>query len=100
MIRIGPDFLGFLTLLVVGIVVTLILRFAAGVKIGNGTSDLVTEFVISYVGAWLSRFVIGSAWFVEVNGVALIPAILGSAALLLVASKFRGATTGSKAASS
>lgn len=99
MIQIGPSFLSFITLLVTAIVVTLIFRVAARQRLGNGSSDLIAEFIVAYTGAWLSRFLIGTGWFLTVNGVSLIPAILGSAALLLLATRFATAVRGLKAAS-
>lgn len=80
------DFISFLILLVISVVVSLILHFPLKFYVRPGFASFLGKVVIGWVGAWLGSPVFGY-WFEGVNykKVYIIPAILGSLALLIFA---------------
>ena len=82
---IGMDFISFLILLVISVVVSLILHFALKVHVRAGLESFLGTVVWGWIGAWLGSPVFGY-WFSGVNyhEVYIIPAILGSFALLIL----------------
>ncbi len=82
---IGMDFLSFLILLVISIVVSAILHFGFKLYIRTGPDSFISKVVIGWIGAWLGSPVFGH-WFegVAYENVYIIPAILGSIALIIV----------------
>lgn len=83
---IGMDFVSFIILLVISIVVSAILHFGLKYYIRPGVYSFVSKVVLGWIGAWLGTPVFGR-WFEGVNyeGVYIIPAILGSLAILFIA---------------
>lgn len=92
------DFVSFLILLIISVVVAAILHYGLNYYIVPGFWSYLSKVVIGWVGAWLGTPVFGK-WFEGVNyqGIYLIPAILGSAALLIFAVDFVQTTKGGKA---
>ncbi|MFQ5691245.1 MAG: GlsB/YeaQ/YmgE family stress response membrane protein [Gemmatimonadota bacterium] len=77
------DFASFFVLLIIGVVVSGILHYGLKFYIRAGTSSFLSKVVIGYVGAWQGGSVLGS-WGPSSERVYYVPAILGSAALLLL----------------
>ena len=75
-------FEGFLTLLVISVVVSGSLHYGVKFYVTAGTWSFASKCVIGYVGAMLGAYYFGS-WGNSFGGVSIIPAILGSAALLI-----------------
>lgn len=82
---IGMDFLSFLILLVISIIVSAVLHYGFKYYIRPGFDSFVSKVIIGWVGAWLGTPVFGN-WFsgLAYENVYIIPAILGTLALLIV----------------
>jgi len=76
-------FEGFLTLLVISVVVSGILHYGVKYYVTAGTWSFVAKCIVGYVGALLGAYFFGS-WGYSFGGVNIIPAILGSAAMLII----------------
>ncbi len=83
---IGMDFISFLILLVISVIVSLILHYVLKFYVVPGLASFFGKIVIGWVGAWLGTPVLGH-WFggVQYEQVYIIPAILGSVAALVLA---------------
>jgi uncharacterized membrane protein YeaQ/YmgE (transglycosylase-associated protein family) len=83
---IGMDFVSFLILLVISVVVSFIVHYLLKFYAVPGLASFFGKIIIGWVGAWLGSPVFGY-WFagVQYEQVYIIPAILGSAALLVFA---------------
>ncbi|MFC1569976.1 hypothetical protein ACFL4L_07055 [bacterium] len=77
------SFACFLTLLIISIVVSVVLHFVLKLYVRPGMDSFIAKVIIGYVGAWQGSAVFGG-WLVKVNDIYLIPAILGSLALLIL----------------
>ena len=79
---IGMDFVSFVILLIISIVVTLVLHYGLKFYVIPGFWSFISKVIIGWIGAWLGTPVFGK-WFVGLNynEVYIIPAILGAAAL-------------------
>jgi uncharacterized membrane protein YeaQ/YmgE (transglycosylase-associated protein family) len=82
----GMDFVSFLILLVISVVVSFILHYLLKFYVVPGLASFFGKVIIGWFGAWLGSPVFGY-WFagVQYEQVYIIPAILGSAALLVIA---------------
>lgn len=82
---IGMDFVSFLILLVISIVVSAVLHFGADSYVRTGWDSFTSKVVIGWIGGWLGSPVFGH-WPPggNYNSVYYIPAILGSIALLIL----------------
>jgi uncharacterized membrane protein YeaQ/YmgE (transglycosylase-associated protein family) len=93
------DFLSFLILLIISIVVSGILHYGFKYCIVPGFWSFLSKILIGWVGAWLGTPVFGKWWEgVNCESVYIIPAILGSFALVIFAVDFVNSTKGAKAA--
>ncbi len=86
---IGMDFISFLILLVISVVVSAILHYGFEYYVTPGLWSFCSKVVVGWIGAWLGSPVLGY-WphqfpWLHHGEVWFVPAILGSAALLLVA---------------
>ncbi len=81
---IGMDFISFLILLVISAVVSGILHFILKYYIIPGWRSYFSKVGIGWVGAWLGSPVLGY-WWVNYKEVYIVPAILGSLAILVFA---------------
>jgi uncharacterized membrane protein YeaQ/YmgE (transglycosylase-associated protein family) len=86
---IGMDFISFLILLIISVVVSAILHYGLKYYVTPGLYSFCSKVVLGWVGAWLGSPVLGY-WphrfpFLQYGDIWLIPAILGSLAVLLVA---------------
>lgn len=81
---IGMSFLPFLVLLIISVAISLIVFFWTGFRIeGTKCRGLCPLIVIGWVGGWLGSPVLGYWWKpLSVCNVYVIPAILGTAALI------------------
>jgi uncharacterized membrane protein YeaQ/YmgE (transglycosylase-associated protein family) len=83
---IGMDFVSFLVLLVISVVVSGILHYGLKFYVTPGTESFCSKVVIGWIGAWLGSPVLGHWWpGLQYGEVYFVPAILGSLALLVVA---------------
>ena len=80
------DFLAFLILLVIALVVAAILHFGFKLYVVQGFTSFLSKVIIAWVGARIGTPILGE-WFGGVNygDVYIIPAILGAAAILVLA---------------
>ncbi len=83
---IGMDFVSFLILLIISIVVSAILHFGLKYYIVAGISSFFSKIVLGWIGAWLGSPVLGY-WFEGIcyEQIYIIPAILGALALIVLA---------------
>ena len=86
---IGMDFISFIILLIISIVVAGILHFAFKFYIMPGWVSYISKVVIGWVGAWLGSPVFGHWWNgLNYKEVYIVPAILGSLSILIFAVDF------------
>jgi uncharacterized membrane protein YeaQ/YmgE (transglycosylase-associated protein family) len=80
------DFWSFAILLVISLAVSWLLHFGLEYYVTPGPWSFASKVVVGWFGAWLGTPVFGK-WFpgFNYNDVYYIPAILGAAAILLVA---------------
>ncbi|MFQ6016562.1 MAG: hypothetical protein ACE5KF_00040 [Kiloniellaceae bacterium] len=79
------DFLSFLVLLVISVVVSGVLHFGFKYYATPGFWSFLSKCVVGWLGAWLGPQVLGNWWTgVAVGQVFIVPAVLGSAAMLVV----------------
>jgi uncharacterized membrane protein YeaQ/YmgE (transglycosylase-associated protein family) len=86
---IGMDFLSFLALLIISVVVSAILHYGLEYYVTPGHWSFGSKVVVGWVGAWLGSPVFGH-WpqgiaNLSYGNVYYIPAILGAAAMIIVA---------------
>lgn len=82
----GMDFISFLILLVISVVVSAVLHFVFKFYVRPGLVSFFSKVVIGWFGAWLGSLVFGRWWEgVNYKEVYIIPAILGSLAILIFA---------------
>jgi uncharacterized membrane protein YeaQ/YmgE (transglycosylase-associated protein family) len=84
-IMIGMDFISFLILLLISVVVSAILHYVCKFYIRPGLVSFLSKVIFGWVGAWLGTPVFGR-WFSGINyeDVYVIPAILGSLAVMVI----------------
>ena len=83
---IGMDFVSFLILLIIAIVVSGVLHFVFKLYIIPGWCSYLSKVGIGWVGAWLGSPVLGYWWQgLNYKQVYIVPAILGSLFILIVA---------------
>jgi uncharacterized membrane protein YeaQ/YmgE (transglycosylase-associated protein family) len=89
------DFASFLILLIISVVVGGILHFGFKYYVVPGIWSFLSKVVIGWVGAWLGPQVFGAWWEgVAIEGVYIVPAILGSLFLLIFAVDYVQTTKG------
>ena len=83
---IGMDFISFLVLLIISVVVAVILHCALKFYVVPGTTSFLSKVIIGWIGAWLGSPVFGHWWEpLKVCEIYIIPAILGALAILVLA---------------
>lgn len=86
---IGMDFISFLILLVISLVVSGVLHYGLNYYVTPGHWSFCSKVAVGWIGAWLGSPVFGNwphRWpFLHYDQVYIIPAILGALALLVVA---------------
>jgi len=80
---IGMDFISFLILLVISVVVSALLHYVFKYYVRPGFVSFISKVIFGWIGAWLGSPIFG-CWFsgVQYKDVYIIPAILGSLAFL------------------
>ena len=82
---VGMDFMSFLILLIISVVVSAILHFGLNHFVIQGLSSFFYKVAIGWVGAWLGSMVLGQWWEgLNYGPVYFAPAILGCLALALL----------------
>lgn len=82
----GMDFVSFLILLVVSLLVSGVLHYGLKYYATPGIASFFSKVVVGWVGAWLGSPVFGHWWEgVAYGEVYLVPAILGASAVITVA---------------
>lgn len=78
---IGMDFVGFLILLIISVVITAILHFGLKYYVIPGWWSFISKVIVGWIGAWLGSPVFGY-WFegLAYQEIYIIPAILGAIA--------------------
>jgi len=86
---IGMDFISFIILLGISIVVSAILHFVFKYYVRPGWNSFISKVIFGWLGGWLGSPVLGY-WFEGWNykQVYIIPAILGSLAFLILSIDF------------
>ena len=83
---IGMDSASFLTLLIISLVVSWVLHYPLKYYVTPGLWSYCSKVVVGWFGAWLGSPVFGHWWpGVQVGDVYIVPAVLGAAAMLIVA---------------
>ena len=83
---IGMDFISFIILLIISIVVSGVLHFLVRFYVRPGWWSYASKVLIGWVGAWLGSPVFGHWWQgLNYNQVYIVPAILGSLATVVFA---------------
>ena len=83
---IGMDFISFLILLAISLIVSGVLHFGVQYYVTPGLNSYFGKVVIGWIGAWLGSPVLGHWWEGLNRGeVYYVPAFLGSLALLVIA---------------
>lgn len=83
---IGMDFVSFLILLIISVVISAILHYGLHLYVNPGMDSFCSKIVVGWIGAWLGSPVLGHWWeMLRYGQVYLIPAILGCLAILVVA---------------
>ena len=82
----GMDFVAFVILLIISVAVSAVLHYGFKFYATPGLSSFLSKVVAGWIGAWLGSPVLGH-WFEGVNygEVYFLPAIIGSAAMLVLA---------------
>lgn len=85
---IGMDFIGFLSLLIISVVVSGILHYGFNYYVTPGFSSFCSKIVVGWIGAWLGSPVFGY-WphrfpWLQHKDIWFVPAILGALAMLVV----------------
>lgn len=81
---IGMNFISFIILLGISLVVSIIMHFGFKYYVRPGWNSFISKVIFGWIGAWLGTPVFGH-WFeaVKYENIYIIPAILGSIALLI-----------------
>ena len=79
------DFMSFLVLLIISVIVSAILHFGLRFYVTQGLSSFFSKVAIGWVGAWLGSKVLGQLWEgLNYGQIYYIPAILGCLAFALL----------------
>ena len=93
----GMSFVSFLILLAISVVVSAILHFGLKYYVKKGWWSFGSKIVVGWIGAWLGSPVLGHWWpGLQFEEVYYVPAILGSAALLILAVDLAKMSNGKK----
>lgn len=83
---IGMDFISFVILLIISLVVSAVLHFIVSYRVIPGWGSYFSKVVLGWIGGWLGSPVLGHWWDpVRYQQVYIIPAILGCAGLIVLA---------------
>jgi len=76
------NFVSFLILLAISVVVSYVMHYGLKYYVVPGSASFLSKVIIGWIGAWLGSPVFGH-WLFNYQEVYIIPAILGSLALLV-----------------
>jgi len=76
------NFVSFLILLAISVVVSYVMHYGLKYYVVPGFASFLSKVIIGWIGAWLGSPVFGH-WLFNYQEVYIIPAILGSLALLV-----------------
>ena len=79
---IGMNFVSFLVLLVIAIVVAVVCHYVVRCRYLEGFASCCGKVAIAWLGGWLGSPVIGHWWF-KIGAVYVVPAILGAIVAVL-----------------
>jgi uncharacterized membrane protein YeaQ/YmgE (transglycosylase-associated protein family) len=80
------DFIAFLILLGISVVVSGVLHFGLNYYVTPGPWSFASKVVVGYMGAWYGTLVFGRWWpGFNYQDIYYVPAVLGAVALILVA---------------
>ncbi len=83
---IGMDFISFLIILVVALIVAVFLHFGLKYYVTPGIASFLAKVVLAWIGGWLGSPVFGHWWEgLSYGQVYIVPALLGALALLILA---------------
>lgn len=74
---IGMNFGAFLTLLILGLIATIVMHFIIRYRMMDSVDGFFTKWIAGWVGAWLGSPVLGHWWF-RIQNVYVIPALVGA----------------------
>ncbi|HTC62972.1 MAG TPA: hypothetical protein VK709_09015 [Candidatus Saccharimonadales bacterium] len=74
---IGMSFSAFLTLLVLGLLSSIVLHTLVRYRVLAGLDDFVCKWIVGWIGAWLGSTVYGY-WGIHMENIYIIPAVLGA----------------------
>jgi uncharacterized membrane protein YeaQ/YmgE (transglycosylase-associated protein family) len=77
----GMNFTSFLTLLIVSVVVAAVYHWILRCRFLEGIDSFLAKVAVGWVGGWLGAPVLGH-WLWRIQGVYLVPAILGAIAAI------------------
>ncbi len=77
----GMNFISFLTLLVVSVVVAAVYHWILRYRFLEGIDSFLAKVAVGWVGGWLGSPVLGR-WLWRIQSVYLVPAILGAIAAI------------------
>ena len=80
---IGMNFLSFLLLLGIGVVVAIVLHYGLRYRFLDGWDAIFAKVAVGWLGGWLGSPVLGY-WSYKVQNIYLVPAILGSIAAVML----------------
>jgi uncharacterized membrane protein YeaQ/YmgE (transglycosylase-associated protein family) len=82
----GLGFMSFFILLVISVVVSAVMHYGFKFYVRPGLVSFFSKVIIGWIGAWLGSPIFGHWWEgVNYEEVYIIPAILGSLAILILA---------------
>ena len=82
----GLGFMSFFILLVISVVVSAVMHYGFKFYVRPGLVSFFSKVIIGWIGAWLGSPIFGHWWEgVNYEDVYIIPAILGSLAILILA---------------
>jgi len=82
---IGMNFLSFIILLVISIIVSAVMHYGMKYYIRPGFGSFLSKMIFGWIGAWLGTPVFGEWWGgVNYQDIYFVPAILGSIAVIII----------------
>ncbi|HTX14498.1 MAG TPA: hypothetical protein VMD77_04320 [Candidatus Baltobacteraceae bacterium] len=74
---IGMNFGAFLTLLILGLIATIVMHFVIRYRMMDSTDGFFAKWIAAWIGGWLGGPVLGHWWF-RIQNVYIIPALVGA----------------------
>jgi uncharacterized membrane protein YeaQ/YmgE (transglycosylase-associated protein family) len=74
---IGMNFEGFLSLLIIGLIATVVMHFIIRYRMLEGFDGFMAKWIAGWIGGWLGSPVLGH-WGFQTQNVYIIPALIGA----------------------